>query len=74
MNEYRKILMEHREVITVPEIISHLYSSYQTLGYKMSKKIMFAFWYYQEDYSKMIVYWEEGYIYEEAQMIKEEDI
>ena len=65
MNEKRNIVMTHSEVITVPELISRLYNSYQQSGYKMSKKIMFAFWYYRKDNSKMIVYWEEGYIYEE---------
>ncbi len=65
MNEQRKVIMEHREVVTVPEIISRLYNRYQILGYKMGRKTMFAFWYYRKDNSKIIVYWEEGNIYEE---------
>lgn len=66
MNEQRKVIMEHREVVTVPEIISRLYNRYQILGCKMGRKTMFAFWYYRKDNAKMIVYWEEGNIYEEV--------
>lgn len=74
MQENRKRIMEYRDVITVPETISYLFHLYETLGYQMSKKIMFAFWYFKEDKSRMIVYWEDGFIYEEVQRNKEEDL
>lgn len=69
MNNKRKILRIHEDVITVPEAISQLYTEYQKKGFKMDKKIMFAFWYNLKDNSKFIVYWEEGIIYEEKIII-----
>ncbi|BCN28892.1 hypothetical protein [Anaeromicropila herbilytica] len=65
MDKKRKIIQLYQDVITVPEVITRLYTEYQKLGYEMGKKIMFAFWYYRKENIKMLVYWEEGYIYEE---------
>jgi hypothetical protein len=68
MNNLKHLIQHHPDAVTVPEAIKKIYKKYTENGYKTSAPILNTFDYWLEDGTKIIVYWENGAFYEEAQI------
>ena len=63
-NQFRYLLKVHENILTVSEVMNELYKQYEELGYRMHLKLPSSFSYYQDATNIVLVYWENGKIYE----------
>ena len=63
-NEYRQIIRVCGDIIAAQEAINEIYDEYKAIGYKMGHKSLHTFSYSLEDGTVIMVFWEDGIIYE----------
>ena len=69
MNELKHLIRHHNDPMTVPEAIKEIHKEYTENGYKTSEStVLNTFDYWLDDGTRIIVYWENGAFYEEAQI------
>jgi len=69
-NQFRNLLRVHESILTVPQAMNELYDQYKEIGYRMHLKLPSSFSYYIDDSNIVLVYWEEGMIYEKLSKFK----
>jgi hypothetical protein len=69
-NQFRKLLRVHVSILTVTQAINELYDQYKEMGYRIHLKLPSSFSYYIDDRNIVLVYWEEGMIYEKLSKYK----
>jgi hypothetical protein len=69
-NQFRNLLRAHESILTVPQAMNELYDRYKEMGYRMHLKLPSSFSYYIDERNIVLVYWEEGKIYEKLSKFK----